>query len=47
LFSRTAVKDANGDISEIICIAKDMSGYVRVDDEAAYRTKVAGRREAV
>ncbi|WP_371258182.1 response regulator [Thiohalocapsa sp. ML1] len=46
LFSRTAVKDQAGKISEIICIAKDMSGYVRVDDEAAYRTRAA-KRETV
>ena len=31
LFSRTAVTDADGQISDIICIAKDMSGYVRVE----------------
>jgi PAS domain S-box-containing protein len=31
LFSRTAVKDADGRIADIICIAKDMTGYVRVD----------------
>jgi PAS domain S-box-containing protein len=35
LFSRTAVKDADGAITEIICIAKDMSGYVRADKESA------------
>jgi PAS domain S-box-containing protein len=29
LFSRTAVKDKDGNISHIICIAKDMTGYVR------------------
>ncbi len=29
LFSRTAVKDRDGDISHIICIAKDMTGYIR------------------
>lgn len=34
LFSRTAVKDPSGRISDIICIAKDMTGYVRVDPEA-------------
>jgi PAS domain-containing protein len=28
LFSRTAVKDADGHITDIICIAKDMTGYV-------------------
>ena len=30
LFSRTAVKHQNGQISDIICIAKDMTGYVRI-----------------
>jgi len=29
LLSRTAVKDAQGEISDIICIAKDMTGYVK------------------
>ncbi|MBT3028611.1 MAG: response regulator [Candidatus Thiodiazotropha sp. (ex Ctena orbiculata)] len=29
LFSRTAVKDSAGNISHIICIAKDMTGYIR------------------
>ncbi|MES9991840.1 MAG: response regulator [Candidatus Thiodiazotropha sp.] len=29
LFSRTAVKDNTGNISHIICIAKDMTGYIR------------------
>ena len=47
LFSRTAVKDADGRISQIICIAKDMSGYVRVDDEAAYRARESHTHEAV
>ncbi len=32
LFSRTAVKDEAGEISDIICIAKDMSGYIRQDE---------------
>ncbi len=31
LFSRTAIKTASGTISDIICIAKDMTGYVRLD----------------
>jgi len=31
LFSRTAIKDEAGDITDIICIAKDMTGYKRVD----------------
>jgi len=34
LFSRTAIKDAEGDISDIICIAKDMTGYVRLEQDA-------------
>jgi len=34
LFSRTAVKDALGQITDIICIAKDMTGYTRLDDGA-------------
>jgi PAS domain S-box-containing protein len=29
LFSRTAVKDPDGEIIHIICIAKDMTGYIR------------------
>ncbi len=29
LLSRTAVKDERGEISDIICIAKDMTGYVK------------------
>jgi PAS domain S-box-containing protein len=37
LFSRTALKDADGAITDIICIAKDMSGYTRIDDAAGYQ----------
>ena len=33
LFSRTAVKDAEGRISDIICIAKDMTGYTRIEGD--------------
>ena len=33
LFSRTAVRDPDGGIADIICIAKDMTGYVRVDQD--------------
>jgi len=33
LFSRTAISGSDGKISDIICIAKDMTGYVRVDGE--------------
>lgn len=32
LFSRTAIAEESGEISDIICIAKDMSGFVRVED---------------
>jgi len=32
LFSRTAVRDESGEISDILCIAKDMTGYVRQED---------------
>ena len=35
LFSRTAIKDENGEITDIICIAKDMTGYARVDAAGA------------
>jgi len=31
LFSRTAIKDEAGKITDIICIAKDMTGYTRID----------------
>jgi len=31
LFSRTAIKNEHGEITDIICIAKDMSGYTRID----------------
>jgi PAS domain S-box-containing protein len=30
LFSRTAIKNDNDEITDIICIAKDMTGYARV-----------------
>jgi PAS domain S-box-containing protein len=33
LFSRTAIRDPYGGIADIICIAKDMTGYVRVDQD--------------
>ena len=35
LFSRTALMNAAGEITDIICIAKDMTGYVRIGDEHA------------
>ncbi len=47
LFSRTAVKDLSGQISDIICIAKDMTGYVRVDaEESSEREPRAIRHKA-
>lgn len=33
LFSRSAMKGRDGKISDIICIARDMTGYVRVDED--------------
>lgn len=39
LFSRTAMKDEERRVTDIICIAKDMTGYTRVGDvteDAAY-----------
>ncbi len=33
LFSRTALKDPLGHITDIICIAKDMTGYTKLEDE--------------
>ena len=35
LFSRTAIMNATGEITDIICIAKDMTGYARICDEPA------------
>ena len=32
LFSRTAILDEQGGITDIICIAKDMTGYQRIGD---------------
>jgi PAS domain S-box-containing protein len=48
LFSRTAVKDTEGRISDIICIAKDMTGYVRVepDTDPEQESKRATQRSA-
>ena len=33
LFSRTALLDDSDTVTDIICIAKNMTGYVRVDDD--------------
>lgn len=33
LFSRTALMNDAGEITDIICIAKDMTGYARIDDK--------------
>ena len=35
LFSRTAMLDEEGAVTDIICVAKDMSGYVRRDEAGA------------
>ncbi len=35
LFSRTALRDDDGEICGIICIAKDMTGYVKKEQESA------------
>ena len=35
LFSRTAITDESGEITDIICIAKDMTGYRRVEEDQA------------
>ena len=35
LFSRTALMNDAGEITDIICIAKDMTGYTRIGDEVA------------
>jgi PAS domain S-box-containing protein len=35
LFSRTALMNNAGEITDIICIAKDMTGYTRIGDEVA------------
>jgi hypothetical protein len=35
LFSRTALKNEAGEITDIICIAKDMTGYTRAGKEDA------------
>lgn len=32
LFSRTALKNESGQITDIICLAKDMTGYTRIAD---------------
>jgi PAS domain S-box-containing protein len=37
LFSRTAIMSAAGEITDIICIAKDMTGYARIIDESALK----------
>ncbi|MCU7803498.1 MAG: response regulator [Candidatus Thiodiazotropha sp. (ex Lucinoma annulata)] len=41
LFSRTAVKDSDDKISHIVCIAKDMTGYIRELDAMKSASKGA------
>ncbi len=38
LFSRTAMLDDTGAVTDIICIAKDMTGYTRADEEPTRAT---------
>ncbi len=38
LFSRTAMQDETGAVTDIICIAKDMTGYTREDEEPTSAT---------
>ena len=33
LFSRTALADDAGQVTDIICIAKNMTGYIKIDDD--------------
>jgi len=47
LFSRTAVKDLGGRIIDIICIAKDMTGYVRVEEEESSETLHSAAEEKI
>ena len=43
LFSRTAIKGEDGEITDIICIAKDMTGYARLEDiPEAERARLVG-----
>jgi PAS domain S-box-containing protein len=46
LFSRTAIKAADGRITDIICIAKDMTGYTRLDADEEEGWPEAPRRES-
>jgi PAS domain S-box-containing protein len=43
LFSRTAIRDAAGAVEEIICIAKDMTGYQKVEDAGGQRVSGQAR----
>jgi PAS domain S-box-containing protein len=37
-FTRTALKDDQNEITDIICIAKDMSGFIKIEDESESET---------
>jgi PAS domain S-box-containing protein len=41
LFSRTAVTDPSGAVTDIICIAKDMTGYERVEPAEPRRSRAS------
>ena len=44
LLSRTAMQDSDGAVTDIICIAKDMTGYVREDPGAGAERDTARER---
>lgn len=41
-FSRTAITDAQGEVTDIICIAKDMTGFVRESELGQKQRREAG-----
>jgi len=45
LFSRTAVRRPDGKVEDIICIAKNMSGYVKVKSDAEALTSATENRD--
>ncbi|MCW8890078.1 MAG: response regulator [Sedimenticola sp.] len=47
LFSRTAVKQENGEISDILCIAKDMTGYIRQEEGTALNADMANNPDRI
>lgn len=41
LFSRTAMLDKTGEITDIICIAKNMTGYIKIDSEGSSESNLS------